>query len=109
MLVYSAIMSLDGNTTDADGNFEWSAPDEEVLAFLNDRERPIGTYLYGRLMYEVMHYWENAALAGQSAAARDFAGYGERPTRSSTPRRYRRRRRPGRGSSEASTRRPSAR
>jgi dihydrofolate reductase len=74
MLVYSAIMSLDGYTTDAEGNFDWSAPDEEVLAFLNDRERPIGTYLYGRLMYEVMHYWENVDLAGQSAAARDFAG-----------------------------------
>jgi dihydrofolate reductase len=74
MLVYSAIMSLDGYTTDADGNFEWNAPDEEVLAFLNDRERPIGTYLYGRLMYEVMHYWETVDLAGQSAAARDFAG-----------------------------------
>jgi dihydrofolate reductase len=74
MLIYSAITSLDGYTTDAEGNFDWSAPDEEVLAFLNDRERPIGTYLYGRLMYEVMHYWENVDLAGQSAAARDFAG-----------------------------------
>ncbi len=74
MLIYSAIMSLDGYTTDADGGFEWSAPDEEVLAFLNDRERPIGTYLYGRRMYEVMHYWEIVDLAGQSAAERDFAG-----------------------------------
>lgn len=74
MLVYSAITSLDGYTTDPDGNFDWSAPDEEVLAFLNDRERPIGTYLYGRQMYEVMHYWENVDLAGQPAAARDFAG-----------------------------------
>jgi dihydrofolate reductase len=74
VLIYSVIMSLDGYTTDPEGNFEWSAPDEEVLAFLNDRERPIGTYLYGRLMYEVMHYWENVDLAGQSAAARDFAG-----------------------------------
>lgn len=74
MLIYSAITSLDGYTTDADGNFEWCAPDEEVLAFLNDRERPIGTYLYGRLMYEVMHYWENVDLAGQSAAAQDFTG-----------------------------------
>ena len=44
MLVYSAIASLDGYTTDPEGNFDWSAPDEEVLAFLNDRERPIGTY-----------------------------------------------------------------
>src|ERR1700728_4167653 len=72
MLVYSAIMSLDGYTTDADGNFEWSAPDEEVLAFLNDRERPIGIYLYGRLMYEVMHYWENVDLAGKSEAGGGF-------------------------------------
>ena len=55
MLIYSAITSLDGYTTrDPEGNFDWSAPDEEVLAFLNDRERPIGTYLYGRLMYEVL-------------------------------------------------------
>jgi dihydrofolate reductase len=74
MLVYSAITSLDGYTTDPDGNIEWSAPDEEVLAFLNDRERPIGTYLYGRRMHEVMRYWENADLDGQSAAFRDFAG-----------------------------------
>ena len=74
MLVYSAIMSLDGYTTDPAGHFDWSAPDDEVMAFLNERERPIGTYLYGRLMYEVMHYWENVDLAGQSPAARDFAG-----------------------------------
>ena len=74
MLVYSAIMSLDGYTTDAEGNFGWNAPDEEVLAFINDRERPIGTYLYGRLMYDVMRYWEDADLAGRSTGDRDFAG-----------------------------------
>ena len=74
MLVYSAITSLDGYTTDPEGNFDWGAPDEEVLAFLNDLERPIGTYLYGRLMYEVMHYWESVNLADQSAAAQDFGG-----------------------------------
>jgi dihydrofolate reductase len=74
VLVYTAIMSLDGYTTDAEGNFGWNAPDEEVLAFINDRERPIGTYLYGRLMYEVMRYWEDADLAGSSAGDRDFAG-----------------------------------
>jgi dihydrofolate reductase len=74
MLIYSAITSLDGYTTDPDGNFEWGAPDEEVLAFLNDRERQIGTYLYGRRMNEVMRYWETADLDGQSAAFRDFAG-----------------------------------
>jgi dihydrofolate reductase len=74
MLIYSAITSLDGYTTDPDGNFEWGAPDEEVLAFLNDRERQIGTYLYGRRMYEVMRYWEDAGVDGQSAAFGDFAG-----------------------------------
>jgi dihydrofolate reductase len=74
VLVYSAITSLDGYTTDPEGNFEWSAPDEEVHAFINDLERPIGTYLYGRLLYEVMHYWETVNLAEQSAAERDFAG-----------------------------------
>jgi dihydrofolate reductase len=57
-LVYSAIASLDGYTADENGNFEWAAPDEEVHAFVNDLERPAGTYLYGRRMYEVMVYWE---------------------------------------------------
>ena len=53
-LIYSAITSLDGYVADEDGNFDWSVPDEEVHAFVNDLERPIGTYLYGRRMYEVM-------------------------------------------------------
>jgi dihydrofolate reductase len=73
MLIYSVITSLDGYTTDPEGNFDWGAPDEQVLAFLNDLERPIGTYLYGRQMYEVMRYWENVNLAGQSPATQDFA------------------------------------
>jgi hypothetical protein len=48
-LIYSAIMSLDGYTADADGRFEWAAPDEEVFAFVNELERPVGTYLtFGR-------------------------------------------------------------
>ena len=54
MLVYSAIASLDGYVADADGRFEWSAPDEEVHAFVNDLERPVGTFLLGRRMYEVL-------------------------------------------------------
>ena len=74
MLSYSAIVSLDGYTNDEEGKFGWGAPDEEVLAFINDLERPVSTYLYGRRMYEVMRYWENVDLAGQPAAARDFAG-----------------------------------
>ena len=73
-LIYSAIMSLDGYTADADGRFEWAAPDEEVFAFVNELERPVGAYLYGRRMYETMRYWETAhTLADQSPASLDFA------------------------------------
>ena len=57
-LIYSAIASLDGYVNDENGNFEWGAPDGEVHAFVNEQERPIGTYLYGRRMYEVMRYWQ---------------------------------------------------
>jgi dihydrofolate reductase len=74
MLVYSVIASLDGYTTDAEGKFEWAEPDAEVLAFLNDQERDIGTYLYGRRMYETMRYWEDASLDGLPPATRDFTG-----------------------------------
>ena len=73
-LIYSAITSLDGYVADKDGNFDWAAPDEEVHAFVNDLERPVGTYLYGRRMYETMVYWETAhTLADQSPVERDFA------------------------------------
>jgi len=57
-LIYSTIASLDGYVADAEGNFDWGAPDEEVHGFVNDLERGIGTYLYGRRMYEVMVAWE---------------------------------------------------
>ncbi len=73
-LIYSAITSLDGYVADESGNFDWSMPDEEVHAFVNELERPIGTYLYGRRMYEVMVYWETADTgAGQPTFTRDFA------------------------------------
>jgi dihydrofolate reductase len=73
-LIYGAITSLDGYVADEDGNFDWAAPDEEVHAFVNDLERPIGTYLYGRRMYEVMIYWETAlGVADQPSYIRDFA------------------------------------
>ena len=62
-LIYSAISSLDGYVADSEGNFDWSAPDEQVHFFVNDLERPIGTHLYGRRMYEVMRYWEAAPVA----------------------------------------------
>ncbi len=73
-LIYSAIASLDGYVADEDGNFDWAVPDEEVHAFVNDLERPVGTYLYGRRMYEVMAVWEtDHTLADQSPVMRDFA------------------------------------
>src|SRR3954454_18111105 len=73
MLVYLAIASLDGYTVDADGRFDWAAPDEEVHAFVNDLEREIGTYLYGRRMYEVLVAWETMQTEGRSPAIRDYA------------------------------------
>ena len=73
-LIYSAITSLDGYVADENDNFDWAAPDEEVHRFVNDLERPIGTYLYGRRMYEVMKFWETAhTLPDQSPATRDYA------------------------------------
>ncbi len=73
-LIYSAIMSLDGYIADEDGSFDWAMPDEEVHAFINDLERPVGTYLYGRRMYEMMVGWENdPSIAEQSPLMRDFA------------------------------------
>ncbi|TML20595.1 MAG: deaminase [Actinobacteria bacterium] len=73
-LIYSAITSLDGYVADEDGRFDWAAPDEEVHRFVNDLERPIGAYLYGRRMYEVMVFWETAhTLADQPPYVQDFA------------------------------------
>jgi dihydrofolate reductase len=70
-LIYSAIASLDGYIVDEQGKFDWAAPDQEVHAFVNDLERPVGTYLYGRRMYETMVYWETDD--DQAAVARDYA------------------------------------
>ncbi len=58
-LIYSAITSLDGYIEDEYGGFDWAAPDAEVHSFINDLERRVGTYLYGRRMYETMLYWES--------------------------------------------------
>ncbi len=72
-LIYSAITSLDGYVEDASGSFDWGAPDEEVHAFVNDLERPIGIYLYGRRMYETMLYWETAqTIPDQPYVIQDF-------------------------------------
>ena len=59
-LIYSSICSLDGYVADENGNFDWAAPDREVHSFVNELERPVGTYLYGRRMYETMVVWETA-------------------------------------------------
>src|SRR5260370_23488257 len=73
-VIYSAITSLDGYVADKDGKFDWAEPDEEVHAFVNDLERPIGTYLYGRRLYEVMTYWETPpSLADQPRVVQDYA------------------------------------
>jgi dihydrofolate reductase len=59
-LIYTAIASLDGYVADERGDFDWAEPDEEVHRFVNELERPVGTYLYGRRLYEVMRFWESA-------------------------------------------------
>ncbi|MFI5062863.1 MAG: dihydrofolate reductase family protein [Streptosporangiales bacterium] len=74
-LVYSAIASADGYVEDAAGCIEWGAPGEELLCFINELERPAGTYLYGRRMYETMLYWETACtVPGQPSSVREFTG-----------------------------------
>jgi dihydrofolate reductase len=72
-LIYSAIQSLDGYIEDEDGKFDWAQPDEEVHAFINDLERPVGTYLLGRRMYEVLSYWETTDLADEPPFIHEFA------------------------------------
>ena len=72
-LIYCAITSLDGFVEDADGNFDWCIPDEEVHTFVNELERPVGTYLYGRRLYDVMVGWQTMPLEDASPANRDFA------------------------------------
>lgn len=73
-LIYGAIASLDGYIADEDGKFDWAEPDDEVHSFVNDLERPIGTYLYGRRLYEVMAYWESPpGIADQPLYIQEFA------------------------------------
>ena len=73
-LIYSAIMSLDGYTADAQGRFDWSVPDADVHTRVNELLEPVGTYLYGRRMYDVLVAWETMPDGeGQEPAVRDFA------------------------------------
>jgi dihydrofolate reductase len=64
-LIYSTIASLDGYVAEEDGKFDWAEPDEEVHTFINDLARPVGTYLLGRRMYEVLAYWEDLPALGE--------------------------------------------
>ena len=82
-LIYMVNASLDGYIEGPDGKFDWSEPDEEVHAFINDLARPVGTYLYGRRIYEVMSVWESDDMLESaydeqgvetSPATRDYAG-----------------------------------
>jgi dihydrofolate reductase len=72
-LIYLALTSLDGYVADEDGKFDWAEPDEEVHTFINDLDRPVGTYLLGRRMYEVLVAWETVSLDDQPPYIRDFA------------------------------------
>jgi dihydrofolate reductase len=74
-LIYAAIASLDGYVADREGKWDWSVPDEEVHAFVNDQEREVGTYLYGRKMYKVMRVWQDDALldAHPEPVMKDYA------------------------------------
>jgi len=74
-LVYAALASLDGYVEDSEGRFDWAAPDDEVHAFVNELERPIGTYLYGRRMYETMVFWETVSADADEPEV--FLDYGE--------------------------------
>jgi dihydrofolate reductase len=79
LLHYSAIMSVDGFVADSDGAFHWAMPDEEVHAFVNDLERSVGTYLYGRRMYETMRYWADVPdLENEPAVIVEFADLWQR-------------------------------
>ena len=73
-LVYSVIASLDGFVNDASGDFRWAMPSEELHRFVNDLERPVGTYLYGRRLYEIMQVWEDfPGIEDEPEVMRDYA------------------------------------
>jgi dihydrofolate reductase len=71
-LIYSTIASLDGYIADEERRFDWSAPDEEVHAFVNELMRPVGTHLYGRRIYEVLVAWETMPTETEPAVISDF-------------------------------------
>ena len=86
-LIYVANTSLDGYSEDRDGGIDWGAPDEEYFSFINDLERSVGTYLYGRRMYEAMIFWGPIPSLTNRPGLRSSPTSGERPTRSSSRKR----------------------
>lgn len=73
-LVYAALTSMDGYVADSSGSFAWAAPGEEVHQFVNDLERSVGTYLYGRRLYEVMSVWQDMpGIEHEPAVVQDYA------------------------------------
>ena len=107
-LIYSVIASLDGYVEDAAGAFEWAAPDEEVHAFLNELERPVGTYLYGRRMYETMVFWETRPTSpSDRRRSQDFAKIWQSAEKIVYSRTLPSVTRAGHASSEPSTQKPS--
>jgi dihydrofolate reductase len=72
-LIYSAITSLDGYIEDARGKFDWAEPDQQLHEFVNEQERQLATYLYGRRMYDVMVAWETIDSVGQPTYIGDYA------------------------------------
>ena len=71
-LIYVVNASLDGFSEDRDGGIVFGSPDEEYFGFINDLERSVGTYLYGRRMYEAMMFWETSPIADQPPWVVDF-------------------------------------
>ena len=73
-LTYVTNVSLDGYIEDAQGGLDWTEPTDEYFAFITDLVRLIGTWLYGRRLYETMAVWEtDPTLAGESELNADFA------------------------------------
>src|SRR3954463_5683543 len=75
-LIYSMGVSLDGFINGPDGTFDWSAPDEELHQFHNDRVRELGAHLLGRRLYEVMTHWDGISTEGDGIEP-DFARIGQ--------------------------------
>jgi dihydrofolate reductase len=75
LLLYSALMSLDGFIEDDSGRFDWAVPDPELHDFINRLESGVGTHLYGRRMYETMAVWET--LGDEPGSEAEEVAYAE--------------------------------